>query len=67
MCPLCIGSALLWLGGTGSAGGVAAVAMGVVSRRRKRPSRDTARPLPPAAGKLPAIGAHRAGHHDGRP
>jgi hypothetical protein len=67
MCPLCIGSALLWLGGTGSAGGVAAVAMGVVSRRRKRASRDAARLMPPSPGKLPAVSTHHVGHHDGRP
>jgi hypothetical protein len=34
MCPLCIGTALLLWSGTGSAGGVAAVALRSIGRRR---------------------------------
>jgi hypothetical protein len=40
MCPLCIGTALLLWSGTGSAGGVAAVALRSIRRRRHSPSFD---------------------------
>jgi len=36
MCPACIGSTLLLLSGAGSAGGVAAVTVGWIVRRRAR-------------------------------
>jgi hypothetical protein len=34
MCPLCIGTALLLWSGTGSAGGVAAISLRSIKRRR---------------------------------
>lgn len=67
MCPLCIGSALLWLGCTGSAGGLAAMTMGVVARRKKSSPHHATPQQPSEPRKLQVASAHSARHHDARP
>jgi hypothetical protein len=55
MCPVCIGSALLVLTGTGSAGGLALVAARVLGSRPQKA------PAPPArAAVLPTVGTRRS-------
>lgn len=53
MCPLCIGSALYLLGGAGSAGGAAALALRSLTRRGHHAQDEPGRSLRPDAESMP--------------
>jgi hypothetical protein len=54
MCPVCIGSALLVLTGTGSAGGLTLVAARVLGARAAKTPAPLPRPHPPAQLRIEA-------------